>query len=175
MSKITQKKKELKNELKKINQILPKVTYINVVDEAYTDVTQEADPEDEWSGESTDTSHNIQGIKLGKNYGDVECSFEVVPGETYFLLYYLYSTGDSFGTASGQIEFVGLYNDLKLAEKSCKALNTFNKRDPNNPRKTIGNPITIWNDLGQPYRESVADDFFGGFDGADVAAVQLIN
>jgi len=55
MSKITQKKKELK----KINEILPKVTYITVVDDSYTEVTDEADPNDEWSADSTDTSHYI--------------------------------------------------------------------------------------------------------------------
>ena len=119
MSKITQKKKELK----KINEILPKVTYITVVDDSYTEVTDEADPNDEWSADSTDTSHYIWGIKIHPKYGNIECSFDVVPNKTYYLLYYLYGSGSSFGTDSGQIEFVCLYQDKKLADKSCQALN----------------------------------------------------
>src|ERR1035441_933460 len=161
MSKITQKKKELK----KINQILPKVTYINVVDDSYVDVTDEADPNDKWSADSTSESHSIRGIQIAQRYGDIEYSFDVVPNKTYYLLYYLYGTGSSFGTDTGKIEFVCLYHDKLLAEKSCDALNNHYNRKKNTNRP-LTNSITIWNELGQPYVESVTNDYFGGFEGA---------
>jgi hypothetical protein len=39
---------------------------------------------------------------------------------------------------------------------------------------TVNTNITIWNELGQPYVEHIYDDYFGGFEGAEVKAVQLI-
>ena len=141
------------------------VTRVAVLDHAYTTVTREADPNDEWDRDSTDTSHHIYGIQKAQKYGDLECSFELLPNKTYYLLYYLYDTGDSFGSDTGNIEFVGLYQDKKLAEKSCDALNKFSR--------SKNNKITIWNDLGQQYVEHVHDDYFGGFTSAHVASVEL--
>ena len=162
MSKITKQKKALK----KINQILPKVTFINVIDDEHTEVTVEGNPDDRWSRDSTSTSHYIRGIQIHPSYGEVECSFEVERGIDYYLLYYTYGTGDSFGSDSGKIEFVALYNDEELAQKSFKALD---KAGSNGDNK-----VTIWNDLGQPYDEYVNQDYFGGFESAYLEPVHLI-
>jgi hypothetical protein len=168
MSKITQQKKAAK----KINEILPKVTHISVVDYVDEYITSYADPDDEWGRDSTAQSHSIQGISIHPNYGDLDVSFDVLPNQTYYLLYYLYETGDSFGSDSGRIEFVCLYNDQTLAEKSCASMNKFNRNDRN--KQGHVNPVTIWNDLGQPYQEHINDDYFGGFEVAGVISVQLI-
>ena len=162
MPKITQKKKELK----KINEILPAITHINVIDDVFTEVTQEADPKDEWSVDSTAEYHRIRGIRINPRYGDVECSFEVLPETNYYLLYYLQDAGDSFGSYTGNIEFVALYNDKQLADKSCQALN-----QAGNAKKESA---IIWDDLGKPYEEHILQDYFGGFTGAYVTTVQLI-
>jgi hypothetical protein len=144
------------------------MTKINVVDDSYTEITDEADPEDSWSRESTAESHYIRGIKIGDRYGDVECSFEVVPMTNYYLLYYRYSTGDTFGRDEGKIEFVALYNDIELADKSAQAMN-----NAANNKQMLA---TIWNDEGKPYEEylNCVTDYFGSFDGAEVETVQLI-
>ena len=51
-------------------------------------------------------------------------------------------------------------------------MNKFNTYDGN--KKNKQNPVTIWNDSGQAYQEYISDDYFGGFEGAEVVAVQLI-
>ena len=163
MSKITQQKKAAK----KINEILPKITHVSVEDDSYTDVTSYPDPDDDWGRESTHTSHHIRGIRVHPSYGDIDCMFEIEPEKTYYLLYYLHDTGDSFGSDTGRIEFVELYRDEKLADKSCAALNKY--------KSGSHNMVTIWNDAGKPYEEYVSDDYFGGFTGAEVVAVQLIS
>jgi hypothetical protein len=161
MSEITQKNKKLKA----INKILPEVTHVSVIDNEHEVVTTEADPDDEWGADSTATTHDITGITIHPTYGDIECAFDIEPEKYYYLLYYTYATGDSFSNHSGRIEFVELYRDEKLADKSCKALNSADLKK--------SHMVPIWNDLGQKYEEYVNDDYFGGFEGAEVVAVKL--
>ena len=75
-----------------LNNTATRATPVAVLDHAYTTVTREADPNDEWDRDSTDTSHHIYGIQKAQKYGDLECSFELLPNKTYYLLYYLYDT-----------------------------------------------------------------------------------
>jgi len=85
-----------------------------------------------------------------------------LPNTDYYLLYYRYGTGDSFGQDTGRIEFVGLYQDQELADKCAEAMN-----------KTGGGAVTIWNDQGKPYREYLNDDYFAGYESAHVQSVRL--
>ena len=161
MSRITQKKKELK----KANTPAPLVTHIVVDDDVYTNITNQADPDDDWSADSTSKYHYINGIQTHPRYGDIDCSFEVHPLTDYYLLYYLYGSGDSFSSHTGRIEFIALYNDKILAEKSYKALNIAGSKGESK--------VTIWNDLGQKYEEYIIQDYFGGFEGSNLITVQL--
>jgi hypothetical protein len=101
------------------------MTYVRVNRRSYTEVTEYADPEDEWSRESTATDHSIESIEVtrGKNsYYDLAVPFEVDPSREYYLLYAIYSTGDSFGTDAGQIEYVGLYEDKNVAYENQRRI-----------------------------------------------------
>ena len=151
---------------KKINEIKPLVTHVSIIDDAWTEVTREADPADEWGADDTATMHNITGITIHPKYGDIDCSFKVEPNIDYYLLYYLYGTGDSLSSHTGRIEFIELYRDEKLADKSCKALNAGGNKGKHK--------VQIWNDLGQKYDEYVSQDYFGGFECAEVAGVRLL-
>jgi len=67
----------------------------------------------------------------------------------------------SFGQDNGRIEFIGLYRDL--ADKCAEAMD-----------KARGqNSVTIWNDQGKKYIESINNDYFGGYEEARVETVQL--
>ena len=102
-----------------------KMTTIKVKNNYYIDVTRERDPEDEWSGEDTDTTNNITGIEIvkGKNpYGDLDVTFEVKPGQKYYLLYAIYSTGDLFSHHEGSIDYIELYENEELANASAKMI-----------------------------------------------------
>ena len=161
MSKITQEKKATK----KAKEVPQKIVHISVIDDVYTDVTRKADSEDDWSRDSTSQSHSIKGIKVHPEYGDIDCSFDVEPVTDYYLLYYNYASGDSFGSDTGKIEFIALYNDKELATKSYKALQKAGSNGENF--------VTIWNDLGQPYQENIDQNYFGGFEGSHLITVQL--
>lgn len=55
-----------------------------------------------------------------KSYWDVITSFDVKKGDTIFLVSAIYSSGDSFGRSTGNIEYVGAYQTKEFAEKVRK-------------------------------------------------------
>ena len=105
-----------------------KAQYIEVLYDRYQAANLESDiggydPDDKWSRESTSTENTIRGIKLvkPKDYWDVIADFDVTKEDTW-LLFAEYESGDSFGYDSGNIEFIGLYNDFELAVKQAKII-----------------------------------------------------
>ena len=80
-------------------------------------------------------THDIQGFKLvkEKEYFDLTVAFKPQRHTNYYLLYVLYSSGDSFGHSSGNICFVGLYEDERTADRNAKRIvehnNCYRKRD----------------------------------------------
>jgi len=90
--------------------------------DSYCESYGEVDPEDSWSRESTDMSHSIRSVTESGNYFDLVTDFDLDASRNYHLLYVIYDTGDSFGTDGGQIEFVGLYQDLNTAHENRRRL-----------------------------------------------------
>jgi len=97
------------------------VCEIEIIDDTYTEVTRESDPDEQWDGDDTCTSHDIHGFKIGK-YGDLSVRFEPEYDKTYFLLYATYSTGCSFSQHEGEIEYVDLYEDENVAWENYRRL-----------------------------------------------------
>ena len=104
---------------------------IEVIDEEQQIVTREAESDDEWDRDSTKTIHNIKGFHVveseGKHYKYYDFVLEEEPQffQVYFLLYAIYSTGDSFGhDEDAGIEYYGLYtcDQMDIARKNKKAL-----------------------------------------------------
>lgn len=96
--------------------------YFEVIDQVYGSVTREADPDDSWSRDSTSEEHCIVGLKEvpeGKYY---DVGVTDGPVDELYLLYGIYSTGDSFGTDSGRIEFVSLHRDKAVAEENARRI-----------------------------------------------------
>lgn len=112
------------------------MTKIEIIDESYTMVTRHGDPNDEWDGDDTETSHHITGFRVLKNgYSDLEVDFKLTPGKPYYLLYAIYSTGDSFHHEEGKIEYIGLYKSLKDAEVNQKLIEKhYKETNESNPR-----------------------------------------
>jgi len=92
---------------------------------SYCEATSEADPDDEWSRESTSTTHTVSGLKLteGKDF-DVVGAF--VPHDDdgpYHLVSVVYSTGDSFGhDESRYIEFIQVFKTLEKAQECVEEI-----------------------------------------------------
>ncbi len=99
-------------------------TRVRVLDDVHYGVTQEANPEDSWDRDDTYESHHVQGVRAvgDKEYFDLTVGFDIVDDKHYFLVYGIYSTGDSFGHDEGRIEYVGLYEDREVAEDNARRI-----------------------------------------------------
>jgi hypothetical protein len=100
------------------------MNFVKVLKDSYTEVTREADPEDELDEDSTFTTTVFNGLSLvGKNeYSDIAVSFNLEEEKDYFLVVASYTRGDSFSEDEGVIEFVDLYKDEEKAKETVKVL-----------------------------------------------------
>lgn len=87
------------------------------------EVTNEADPEDKWSSDSTHTDYTVSSVlRKVDGYADIASPFELELNTEYFLVYLIYSRGnssrgDSFSHHSGSnIEFIEVFKDRSKAE-----------------------------------------------------------
>lgn len=105
------------------------MSYVKVIDNTHSEVTREGDPNDRWDRDDTYTYHHIKGIRLldEGEYYDFITTFEVDPQKVYFLLYGIYSTGNSFGHDEGEIQFVDLYETMEMAQKNLKRIEEHHK------------------------------------------------
>jgi hypothetical protein len=90
------------------------MAYVSIDETAHSYVTTAADPEDSWSADSTHTDHFINGFTMSGNSG-LPVGFTPVADKDYFLVYALYTTGDSFSSHSGELEYIGLYQSAEFA------------------------------------------------------------
>lgn len=100
------------------------MNFVKVLKDSFTEVTKEADPEDDWSAESTFTTTVFNGLSLVKKdeYSDLAISFDLEEGKDYFLIVASYTIGDSFHEDEGIIEFIDLYKDFEKAKETVKVL-----------------------------------------------------
>lgn len=85
--------------------------------------------DDEWSRDSYATEHNIVGFKsapdAANKYYDLTVPYRPEDDEVYYILYAVYTTGDSFGSDPGRgIEFIGFYtkDQLDVAEENMRTI-----------------------------------------------------
>lgn len=104
------------------------MAYVQVIDNTYFYVMREADPDDRWDNDDTATDHNVTGVRAvsSKEYYDLVVDFEP-NNEPAYLLYGIYSSGDSFSNSDGHIEFVGLYRDKNVAWENYRKLKEHNE------------------------------------------------
>lgn len=98
-------------------------TKIYIEYDTYTEVTSEANPDDSWSSDSTYSTHCVNNINLKNGYEYCYYPGEVKKGDTLYLLYAVWSTGDSFHRADGsQIDFISVHKSYENAERNEKIL-----------------------------------------------------
>jgi len=163
------KKKEFVDRLKGL------VYSIEIDDNAYTRDTSEADPNSSYDRPDTSTSHNIEGFKVfeGDIYSDLQVLYEPMPGEEYYLLYVVYSTGDSFGHDSGgNIEYIGFYTEAELH------IARENKRRIEEDEYSRGGSFSVdlLSQQGQEYQLSTPwKGYFESLDSVDIQTVRRLN
>lgn len=98
---------------------------LKLITSASSAVTCEADPDDEWSRDSTSTSWHVKGVQVASkdDYDGVTVGFDATPGEAVFVVYAIYSTGDSFGhDESAQLEFIDAFKSADKAAAAAQGL-----------------------------------------------------
>jgi hypothetical protein len=101
------------------------MSFLKLEYKSYTDVTREADFEDEWNHDSTSTNWIFNNLKLldRDEYGLVSVDYEVKKGDTLYPLIAVWSTGDSFGNDDGaQMEMFTVYRTYEEADKAKKIM-----------------------------------------------------
>lgn len=100
-------------------------THVSVVSNRYETVTREADSDDRWDRDDTLTEWHVSGIKVvpDRDYFDVIVPFDVDKQGWYWLVYVIYSTGDSFGyDQNGCMEVLDLFIDGSKAQACADAV-----------------------------------------------------
>lgn len=155
-------------------RLVGKLYSIEVEDDLSDHDTSEADPDDKWSRASTHTEHNITGFKVRpeSQYGDVLVPYEPERGVDYYLLYVVYTTGDSFGRDSGHgIEYIGLYtkDELHIARENEQRIEAHNYGD-REVKLQLLMPNTIDFYMYVPWQ-----GFFESLDYVSIETVQRMN
>ena len=98
--------------------------------ESYCSVN-EPDGEDNWA---EDWQHDIADFITKVNYGqvpDIVTSYELEANDTVYLVYAKWSTGDSFGRASGgSFEPIAIFKEEEEAKKFSEALEKADSEKP---------------------------------------------
>lgn len=116
----TKTKKAKDKKKKKAAQRKETVRYARLQFEGCTHETRAPDPKDKWDSGETSThwgipSHFTVGRKAG--FYAEPLTFDPLPGQVYFMVYAIWSTGDSFGHyANSNCECFGIYQTNKEAE-----------------------------------------------------------
>jgi len=136
--------------------------------------TSEVDPDDEWSRASTHTDHNIQGFTVNseRQYGDVMVPYVPERGIDYYLLYAVYSTGDSFGHDSGGgIEYIGLYTkeELHIAKENERRIEAHDQDQKSTLKLLMQNDKDQF-DVYVPWH-----GYFESLDYVSIATIQRMN
>lgn len=101
------------------------MTRIRVNADSYTEQVTEPTGDD-WDWGETVTDHCINNFQVVKEneHSHLVVNLDPKPGVPYYLLYAVYSTGDSFGWDAGKcIEFIELYQSFEKAEENMDKLN----------------------------------------------------
>lgn len=149
---------------------------ISIVDNAYTHVTRHKEPDERWDADDLDSDHNIVGFEFapkGKNsYCDIETPFKVDPYKDYYLLYVIYSTGDSFHQESGLIEFINLFEDVNIAYENKRRIDEhYKKNKRTNSEDTYS--VKLLSSIGNEYKINIP--WMGYFESLDECEVKLVN
>jgi hypothetical protein len=100
-----------------------KETGLKVSHEVYCITTRERNPDDRWSGEDTSSTHSVDGLSLAKEWPDVTAPFFVKPGDVVYLLFAVYSSGDSFSHhENGSIIYIDVFKTHAKAEKAAQTI-----------------------------------------------------
>lgn len=80
----------------------------------------------QWGSWERDHDFSLDRVSLTKGSTPFTVDYPVVAGDTVYVLYIRYSTGDSFGRSDGEAEILWVFKDAKTG---FEALNKFEKNE----------------------------------------------
>jgi len=134
--------------------------------------------DDDWSRDSYSTDHNIVGFKAypdaAQSYFDLTVPYRPEDDETYYVLYAVYTTGDSFGSDPGHgIEFIGFYtkDQYDIAEENMRTIERDDGKRSENWSVTLKTP----DGQGTFKQHCGWKGYFESLDFVDIADVTKMN
>ncbi len=131
------------------------------------------DSDEPYSYRGTDvTEHHIDGFDLvpEKGYGDLLVDFKPTYDKTYFLVYVIYSTGDSFSHSEGKIQFIELCQKESFANK----IRGFILSDRDNPKREDKFSLPLVTESGKNYTLHMGwKGYFERLTSVEVQAIRL--
>jgi hypothetical protein len=152
----------------------PVSTKILILDNEHTEITREA-TQPQWDADDTSSTHSIQGFKVvtDKGHYTFMVPFKIQPERAYYLVYVLYSTGDSFHNEDGCINFIDMFENEHFANKVRRAIqddyNKYGKETDNSDKWTI----TLPNPDGTKY--SIHCSWKGYFESLESAHLEIVS
>lgn len=140
-------------------------------------VTRHSDPDERWDADDTSTTWRAPDkISLSKpdtwNFETDDLPWEVKAGDTIFMVWLQYSTGNSFGRNDGEYhEVVGWYQNVDDAIKCQTAIEN---EDPNYRFEEGGNTIQVPTFDGQATRKLYTGSWKGYFESLDDVQVETV-
>ena len=102
--------------------------HISIHKSTYEYVTDPADPNDEWSCDSTHCDTDVSHLSEVKKHGDFIFTPNKIQDE-YFLVYATYSTGDTFHNEGGLFQPIAIYSELSPALKTKDYLEKWTEKN----------------------------------------------
>lgn len=98
--------------------------------DSYTEVTRQADPNETYDGDDTQTDWTISDdlVENESTSAEFAAPFKVITDKSYYAVYVIYSTGDSFSQDdAGRISFVELFETKTKAQNLVDKIMDENK------------------------------------------------
>ncbi|NJO58777.1 MAG: hypothetical protein HC836_10645 [Richelia sp. RM2_1_2] len=121
---------------------------------------------------STRTEHNILGIYEAE-HGDLVTALDLKVGDTAFLLYAVWSTGDSFGHDDGKyLTTIHLFDSREKAELARKAILDHNRANDINGNNPVSYTVVYLDNDGKPQTECAS--WVGYFESLDDVEIEEV-
>ncbi len=124
------------------------MTKLVIEDKCYTSVTREVNPDDDFDQGCTHTDVYVNSINIANRWHNLVSSFDVNPGDKIYLVYVTYTTGSTFGSASGNVVYVDVFKDSDEAYALEKEINQAydNFKNPKPKKKGKQQEYDYWLD-----------------------------
>lgn len=148
---------------------------------SYSTVTRESDPDEAYDADDISNDFNVQSIEPDSENFTLVVPFDLVEGETYYLVTVRYGTGDSFHHEDGCHEMIDLFRTKNTAEACALAIKNHyeiakhggkNSSDIPIPKSWDAYSLTYQDDLG--HKKTVHASWTGYFEGLEDVQIDTL-